>query len=64
VNHADIDESCLQQGCNEVAVLLPERAELGNTDWPAASRNVTETAFRGQESAADAGSLSSRASFL
>ena len=25
-------ESCLQQGCNEVAILLPERTELGNTE--------------------------------
>jgi hypothetical protein len=32
VNHARIDESCLQQGCNEVAILLPERTELGNTE--------------------------------
>jgi len=31
-DHARIDESCLQQGCNEVAILLPERAELGNTE--------------------------------
>src|SRR5215203_1914252 len=31
VNHARIDESCLQQGYNEVAILLPERTELGNT---------------------------------
>jgi hypothetical protein len=32
VDHARIDESCLQQGCNEVAILLPERAELGDTE--------------------------------
>ena len=32
VNHARIDEPCLQQGCNEVAILLPERTELGNTE--------------------------------
>jgi hypothetical protein len=31
-DHARIEESCLQQGYNEVAILLPERAELGDTE--------------------------------